>query len=53
MTAATDTDELLVAQREIRHLKDTITALREQMEVLRADHDDAVQSASAKKGADE
>ena len=47
MTEATETDELLVAQREIRHLKDTITALREQMEVLRAEHDDAVQAAHA------
>ena len=45
MTQATDPEELLVAQREIRHLKDTITALREQMELQRAAHDDAVQAA--------
>ena len=41
-------DELdLVTQREIRHLKDTIVALREEMESVRASSDHERQKATA------
>jgi hypothetical protein len=38
MTDSADRDALPVAQRESRHMKDTIVALREQIEALRAQH---------------
>lgn len=47
MTDSADQDAPLVEQRENRHLKDTITALREQMEALRADHGEEIQAATA------
>jgi len=45
MTDVIENEEVLFAQREVRHLKDTITALREQMEVLQAEQVQAVQTA--------
>ena len=40
-----ETDELLLAQTEIRHLKNTIQALREEMERVRFERDEAVSAA--------
>ncbi len=47
MIDAPQDEELLVAQREIRHLKETITALRAEMEAMRAAHADELQGAAS------
>lgn len=44
---AVESDELYLAQTEIRHLKDTIRALREELEKEQAGREDAVQAAVA------
>ena len=45
--AAAERDKLYEAQTEIRHLKNTIQALRDQLEAMRLGKDDAVQAAIA------
>ena len=45
MTEAQNSDELLETQKEIRHLKETVIALREEMEVLGVERDEAYQRA--------
>ncbi|MEE2897444.1 MAG: hypothetical protein VX815_03155 [Gemmatimonadota bacterium] len=44
---AADTEDLLLLQGENRHLKDTIVALRDEMETARAERADEVQRAAA------
>jgi HAMP domain-containing protein len=50
--AAVETDQLYQAQTEIRHLKNTIQALRDELEAMRVGKDEAVQATIAA-GADE
>ena len=45
--AAVETDKLYEAQTEIRHLKNTIQALRDELEAMRVGKDEAVQAAIA------
>jgi chromosome segregation ATPase len=45
--AAVETDKLYEAQTEIRHLKNTIQALRDELEAMRMGKDEAVQAAIA------
>ncbi len=50
--AAVETDKLYEAQTEIRHLKNTIQALRDELEAMRVGKDEAVHAVIAA-GADE
>jgi gas vesicle protein len=43
----TENDALYQAQADIRHLKNTIAALRDELEMMRASKDEAVQAAVA------
>ena len=43
MTEPRNPDELLEAQKEIRHLKETVIALRDEMEMERAERDDLIE----------
>ena len=45
--AAVETDKLYEARTEIRHLKNTIQALRDELEAMRVGKDEAVQAAIA------
>ena len=47
MKAAVEKDKLYEAQTEIRHLKNTIQALRDELEAMRVGKDEAVQAAIA------
>ena len=52
MKAAVEKDKLYEAQTEIRHLKNTIQALRDELEAMRVGKDEAVHAVIAA-GADE
>ena len=52
VNAAVETDKLYEAQTEIRHLKNTIQALRDELEAMRVGKDEAVHTVIAA-GADE
>ena len=47
MNTSFEPDELRLAQTENRHLKDTITALRQELEKLRFENDENLQKASS------
>lgn len=47
MTEIPNSDELLEAHKEIRHLKETVVALRAEMEQLRGERDEASHKAVA------
>jgi HAMP domain-containing protein len=45
VTSMTDADELYLSQTENRHLKNTIVALRDELENMRIQHEENVQQA--------